>query len=293
MVSNPFQVDRQKDEDYGVDLDIFQGPLDLLLYLIRKEEVDIYDIPIADVTRQFLAYVDVIQTLDLEQAGDFVVMAATLMKIKSRMLLPVESGDDEEIEDPREDLVRRLLEYQQFKEIAGWFEDRREQSRDVFYRGAAFDAESLMEDAPDGYETLRPVGLYDLLSAFKLALDAAPKIEFHEIGLEEVSAEERTAYIVDVLKRRGQVPFFDLVTNVPRIVVVVTFVAILELTKQGRATVRQSESDAGFWVYHKEASPEQPEEIGLLQPDDESTQTDNTDEMNQSDSDEQTNDDIH
>ena len=119
MVSNPFQVDRQKDEDYGVDLDIFQGPLDLLLYLIRKEEVDIYDIPIADVTRQFLAYVDVIQTLDLEQAGDFVVMAATLMKIKSRMLLPVESGDAAEIEDPREDLVRRLLESQQFKEIAG------------------------------------------------------------------------------------------------------------------------------------------------------------------------------
>jgi segregation and condensation protein A len=264
MVSNPFQVDKRTEEDYGVDLEIFQGPLDLLLYLIRKEEVDVYDIPIADITRQFLSYVDVIQTLDLEQAGDFLVMAATLMKVKSRMLLPVEADDDEEIEDPRDELVRRLLEYQQFKEVAGWLEDKREQSRDVFYRGSAFDSASILDDSPDGYETLRPVGLFDLLSAFKLALDAAPKVDFHEVGLEEVSAEERTAFIVDVLERRRQVPFFDLVTNVPRIVVVVTFVAILELTKQGRAYIRQADSDSGFWVYYKEAPPE-PEQIKLKQ----------------------------
>lgn len=270
MVSNPFQVDKRSDEDYGVDLEIFQGPLDLLLYLIRKEEVDVYDIPIADITRQFLAYVDVIQTLDLEQAGDFLVMAATLMKIKSRMLLPVEADDDEEIEDPRDELVRRLLEYQQFKEVAGWLEDKREQSRDVFYRGSAFDAESILDETPDGYETLRPVGLYDLLAAFKLALDAAPKIDFHEVGVEEVSAEERTAYIVDVLQRRRQVPFFDLVTDVPRIVVVVTFVAILELTKQGRAYVRQADSESGFWVYYKEPPKEAPHEP-LIVPADESS----------------------
>ena len=256
MVSNPFQVDKQTDEDYGVDLEIFQGPLDLLLYLIRKEEVDVYDIPIADITRQFLAYADAIQTLDLEQAGDFVVMAATLMKIKSRMLLPFETEGDEEVEDPRDDLVRRLLEYQQFKDVSGWLEDKREQTRDVFYRGAAFDSESFLEDVPNGYETLRPVGLYDLLAAFKTALDAAPKVDFHEIGIEEVSAEERTEFILEVLSRRRQVPFFDLVSNVPRIVVVVTFIAILELTKQGRATVRQSDSKAGFWVYHKEQPPE-------------------------------------
>jgi segregation and condensation protein A len=251
MVSNPFQVDRQSDEDYGVDLEIFQGPLDLLLYLIRKEEVDVYDIPIADITRQYLAYVDVIQELDLEQAGDFVVMAATLMKVKSRMLLPVEATDDEEVKDPRNELVRRLLEYQQFKEVVGWLEDKREISRDVFYRGSAFDSESLLDEIPDGYESLRPVGLFDLLSAFKLALDASPKVDYHEIGREEVSAEERSAFILDVLSRRRQVRFFDLVTDVPRIVVVVTFVAILELTKQGKAYIRQSDSESGFWVYYK------------------------------------------
>jgi segregation and condensation protein A len=252
MVSNPFQVDKPTEEDYGVDLANFQGPLDLLLYLIRKEEIDVYDIPIADITRQFLAYVDVIDTLDLEQAGDFVVMAATLMKVKSRMLLPVEGDDDEEFEDPREELVRRLLEYQQFKEVAGWLEDKREESRDVFYRGSAFDAESLLGETPDGCESLRPVGLYDLLSAFKLALDAAPKIDFHEVGREEASTEERSAYVLDVLSRRKQVSFFDLVTNVSRIVVVVTFVAILDLAKEGKAYIRQSDSDSGFWVYYKE-----------------------------------------
>ncbi|MEE2754268.1 MAG: segregation/condensation protein A [Candidatus Latescibacterota bacterium] len=256
MVSNPFQSDTQSDEDYGVDLEIFQGPLDLLLYLIRKEEVDVYDIPIADITRQYLAYVDVIQELDLEQAGDFVVMAATLMKVKSRMLLPVEATDGEDVEDPRDELVRRLLEYQQFKEVAGWLEDKREVSRDVFYRGAAFDSESLLDEIPGGYESLRPVGLFDLLSAFKLALDAAPKVDYHEVGREEVSAEERSAFILDVLSRRRQVPFFDLVTDVPRIVVVVTFIAILELSKQGKVYIRQSDSESGFWVYYKEFTPE-------------------------------------
>ncbi len=256
MVSNPFQVDRKSDDDYGVDLEIFQGPLDLLLYLIRKEEVDVYDIPIAAITRQYLAYVEVIQSLNLEEAGDFVVMAATLMKVKSRMLLPVDPDDDEEIEDPRDELVRRLLEYQQFKEVAGWLEEKREHSRDIFYRGSAFDSESLLDEAPDGYASLRPVGLFDLLSAFKLALDAAPKVDYHEVGREEVSTEERSAFILDVLSRRRQVPFFDLVADVPRIVIVVTFVAILELTKQGKAYVRQSDADSGFWVYYKEPSAE-------------------------------------
>ncbi len=259
MVSNPFQVVNKSDDDYGVDLEIFQGPLDLLLYLIRKEEIDVYDIPIADITRQYLAYVDVIQTLNLEEAGDFVVMAATLMKVKSRMLLPVEEGEDEEFEDPREELVRRLLEYQQFKEVAGWLEDRREQSRDVFYRGAAVDTRGMLDDTSDGYESLRPVGMYDLLSAFKLALDAAPKIDFHEVNREEASTEERSAYVLDVLNRRRQVPFIDLVAHVSRIVVVVTFVAILELAKQGKVYVRQSDSESGLWVYYREPAQGQAE----------------------------------
>lgn len=254
MVSHPFQLGES--DEYGVNLDIFQGPLDLLLYLIRKEEVDIYDIPAAEITRQYLAYVDLMQQLDLEQAGDFVVMAATLMQIKSRMLLPVEQTDDEEPEDPRDELVRRLLEYQQFKEVAGWLEDRRATTRDIFFRGASFYADEEMTETSEGIESLRSVEMFDLLTAFKHALDAAPRVDFHEIDRVEVTTEERVAYVSEVLSRRRQVPFFDLVTNVPRIVVVVTFVAILEMMKEGRATVQQSEPEAGFWVYHAEPSTE-------------------------------------
>lgn len=252
MVSHPFQLGES--DEYGVNLDIFQGPLDLLLYLIRKEEVDIYDIPVAEITRQYLAYVDLIQQLDLEQAGDFVVMAATLMQVKSRMLLPAEQTDEEVVEDPRDELVRRLLEYQQFKDVAGWLEDRRATTRNVFFRGAAFYADEEMVDSAEGIESLRDVEMFDLLAAFKQALDFAPKMDFHEIDRVVVTTEERAAYVVDVLSRRRQVPFFDLVMNVPRIVVVVTFVAILELIKQGRATVEQSDPEAGFWIYHAEPS---------------------------------------
>ena len=137
MVANAlsFQLDSDQ-QTYGVKLDVFEGPLDLLLFLIRKDEVDIYDIPIASITKQFLEYVELIQGLNLEQAGDFVLMAATLMKIKSRMLLPVDPEDEEEGEDPREELVRRLLEYQKFKEVANWLEGEQESHRDDFFRGS-------------------------------------------------------------------------------------------------------------------------------------------------------------
>ena len=254
MVSHPFQLGES--DEYGVDLDIFQDPLDLLLYLIRKEEVDIYDIPVAEITRQYLAYVDLIQQLDLEQAGDFVVMAATLMQVKARMLLPAEQTDEEIVEDPRDELVRRLLEYQQFKDVAGWLEERRTTTQNVFFRGASFHADEEMIDAAEGIASLRHVEMFDLLAAFKQALDEAPKIDFHDVDRVEVTTEERADYVLEVLARRRQVPFFDLVTNVPRIIVVVTFVAILELIKQGRATVQQSDSEAGFWLYYAEPTEE-------------------------------------
>jgi segregation and condensation protein A len=255
MVSHPLQVDRATD-DYGVSLEIFEGPLDLLLYLIRKDEVDVYDIPIAQITRQYLAYVDLMQTLDLEQAGDFLVMAATLMKIKSAMLLPAEPGEgEEEPLDPREELVRRLLEFQQFKDVAAWLEERRESTRDLFYRGASFYLEDLEPRQTEAYEDLRPVALFDLLAAFKRALDQAPKTDYHDVAPMEVTTEDRVAFVAEVLARRGQVSFFDLVAGVPRIVVVVTFVAVLEMVKSGQALVRESEPESGFWVYPREDGP--------------------------------------
>ena len=171
---------------YGVKLDLFEGPLDLLLFLIQKNEIDIYDIPIADITRQFLEYVEIIQRLNLEVAGDFVVMAATLMRIKSRMLLPSDPEAEEEEGDPREELVRRLLEYQQFREVAAWMDDQQTEYRDVFYRGASMDLEDIRKQEVGEF---RPVSLFELLRAFKQAMDAAPKADFHEVTRVDVTTD--------------------------------------------------------------------------------------------------------
>ena len=234
---------------YGVKLDLFEGPLDLLLFLIQKNEIDIYDIPIADVTRQFLEYVEIIQRLNLEVAGDFVVMAATLMRIKSRMLLPSDPEAEEEEGDPREELVRRLLEYQQFREVATWMDDQQTEYRDVFYRGTSMDLEDIREQETGEF---RPVSLFELLRAFKQAMDAAPKVDFHEVTRVDVTTEERAEYVLNVLERRHQVPFSDLIASAYRIVVVVTFVALLELMKEGKIRVQQADIDGELWVYRRD-----------------------------------------
>lgn len=243
---------------YGVKLELFEGPLDLLLFLIRKDEIDIYDIPIADITRQFLGYVDIIQGLNLELAGDFVVMAATLMRIKSRMLLPADPDADEEEGDPREELVRRLLEYQQFKEVAGWLEDQQEAFRDVYYRGASVDVNDMREE--DAEEGFRPVSMFELLAAFKRAMDTAPKIDVHEVERQEVTSEDRMNYVLAALEERGQVPFFELIAGEQRIVIVVTFVAVLELMKELKVIVKQVHTSGEIWVYKREPSEETPKE---------------------------------
>jgi segregation and condensation protein A len=254
MVANSlaFQVDAGFGP-YGIKIDIFEGPLDLLLFLIRKNEIDIYDIPIAEITRQFLAYVEVIQSLNLEQAGDFVLMAATLMKIKSRMLLPSDPEDEEEAGDPREDLVRRLLEYQQFKEVASWMEDQQAACRDRFYRGAALDMVGLEEDA---LEACRSVGLFDLLAAFKQALAAASKVDFHEVERVEVNTEECAEVILDVLAQKERASFVELVSGLPRIVLIVTFIALLELIRTGQVVARQVDLNSDIWIYKQEAETE-------------------------------------
>lgn len=260
MPEEPEDADlRDAEAGYGVRLEMFEGPLDLLLFLIRKNEIDIYDIPIAEITRQFLDYVEIIRELNLEQAGDFLLMAATLMKVKSRMLLPSDEEEDEEFEDPREELVRRLLEYQQFKEVASWLEDEQEANRDVFYRGAAVDWSSVDEapaDVPDAGPE-RTVGLFDLLAAFKHALASAPKVDFHEVAPLDVTAEERAEYIHSILVEKGRASFQELVHGLPRIVLVVTFVALLELVKSGRALARQADPQGEIWIYARtqEESP--------------------------------------
>jgi segregation and condensation protein A len=266
MVANAmsFQLDAGQ-QNYGIKLDVFEGPLDLLLFLIRKDEVDIYDIPIASITKQFLEYVELIEGLDLEQAGDFVLMAATLMKIKSRMLLPIDPEDEDEAEDPREELVRRLLEYQQYKEVATWLEDEQESHRDIFYRGASLDMDGI-QDEEDPLAAYRSVGLFDLMAAFRNALVDAPKIDYHEVGREEVTAEERAEVILEALREQGgQVSFYKLVSGLPKLMLIVTFVALLELIKSGKAQIRQATSESDIWIYEdttEDALPDEQTESG-------------------------------
>ena len=223
----------------NVQLEIFEGPLDLLLHLIKKNEVSITDIPIATITEQYLSTLELIQSLNLDVAGEFLVMAATLIHIKSRMLLPPGEEEDEEEEggDPREELIRRLLEYQRFKEAAEELEKREILRRDVFVRPS---------EVPDEMESVEFEGLslFDLISALRHVLDRFPEERVHEVTLERISVREKMSSLLDDLQRRGKVIFQSLFeAAVSRLEVVVTFLAMLELVKIRAIRIAQEERE--------------------------------------------------
>lgn len=209
-------------------LEIFEGPLDLLLHLIKKNEVNITDIPIATITEQYLATLELMQTLNLDMAGEFLVMAATLIHIKSRMLLPesdAETDEEEEGGDPREELMKRLLEYQRFKEAAGELGQRDVLTRDVFVRAAAPTEKPL----PTAF---RELSVFELLTALRRVLERLPKDEFHEVTLEKITVREKMTLVLERLRVDGQVMFESLFTDAgTRMAVIVTFLAMLELVK--------------------------------------------------------------
>lgn len=235
---------------YVITLPNFEGPLDLLLFFIKRDELDIYDIPIARITEEFLGYTHALQLLDLEQAGEFIVMAATLMQIKAQMLLPKPErvGADDEEEDPRAELVRRLLEYKQYKEVAGHLREREEENRNVFFR-QFFKADEKVVAEPTAEEMLKNVSLYDLLTAFKKAIDRAPKKKLHVVEQLTYTIEEQTEFILSELTHRSQVTFFDLVQGLERIGIVVTFLALLELIKSKFVAFRQEQQFDDLLIY--------------------------------------------
>jgi segregation and condensation protein A len=219
---------------YRVRLDEFEGPLDLLLHLIKKNEINIYDIPIAVITKQYLDYISIMKYLNLEVAGEFLVMAATLIHIKSRMLLPVETdGDDDEDggEDPRAELVRRLLEYKQFKEAAAELVERGQQWREVFGRPAFCEAAhtSLPEDVDD---TPLELTLFDLVDAFQDIVQRTPAKAFVEMTAEHLTVKDRMNYILERLEDEPAIPFESLfLPEEGRLFVIVTFLGLLELIR--------------------------------------------------------------
>ena len=235
---------------YNVRLPNFEGPLDLLLFFIKRDELDIYDIPIAYITKEFLEYIRLMELLDLELAGEFLVMAAALMQIKVRMLLPKEEkeGDEaQEEEDPRAELVRKLLEYKRYKEMAGRLNTMSEEQRYVYYR-QFFKGDVVTSDNEE--DMLRNVTLFHLLAAFRKALEKAPReLSPHRVEQVAVTVEEQAEHILTYFQTRKQITFSEISVAMPRIVIVVTFLALLELLRSGRVAVRQEESFGDILLY--------------------------------------------
>ena len=223
---------------YTIKLNDFEGPLDLLLFFIKRDELDIYDIPIASITREFLDYMHFLQQFDLEIAGEFLVMAAELMQIKVKMLLPPEQGDEEEL-DPRANLVQRLVEYKRFKEMSLQMKNLEEEQMKVHYRGYRSADEHVVEEET-GEDMIRDVTFFDLIASFKFAMDRMPKKFIHEIEKLNVTVEEQIAYIEEYFSRRSEATFYDLIKDFSeRIRIVVTFLALLEVIRAKKIIIRQ------------------------------------------------------
>jgi segregation and condensation protein A len=217
--------------DYAIKLDIFEGPLDLLLYLIKKNEIDIYNIPVALVTEQYLQYLKMIKSLNLDLAGEYLVMASTLIHIKSKMLLPEpEEPEEEEEEDPRAELVRQLLEYQAFKEAATNLGERPILERDVFTRTAFLPEETEKSTATE--EELIEVSIFELIEAFHRLVSRIDKKELLEIDLEKMSLTDIINGIMERLANEKNLTFDELLgERKERWRIIYTFLALLELVK--------------------------------------------------------------
>lgn len=219
-----------------VFLEAFEGPLDLLLYLIRRQNIDILDINVSEITSQYMAYVELMDSSQFELAAEYLVMAAMLAEIKSRMLLPRSSEEAEEEEDPRASLIRRLQEYERFKQAAEDLNGIPRVGRDIFQASAQAPDRSLTRLDPD-------VELQELLLALSEVLRRADMFESHHVSKEKLSTRERMAQVLDRLAHHQFVPFVSLFkVEEGRLGVVVTFLAVMELIKESLVEIVQSES---------------------------------------------------
>jgi segregation and condensation protein A len=208
--------------------DIFEGPMDLLVHLIRKNEISITDLPVALVTEQYLQYLEWLQAMNVEYAAEFVVMASTLAQIKSRMLLPLHAEEDGEEEDPRHEIVRPLLEYLKLKSAAAQLSERPLLGEDTFTRGVK--PSDLAP--PDGDEEVIKIGLFELIDAFQKILAGLPDEARIEFTTDTISVQERISQIADQLELKGSLTFFELFSDQPhRSEIIVTFLATLEMVK--------------------------------------------------------------
>lgn len=225
---------------YKIQLPNFEGPFDLLLYFIKRDELNIYDIPISNITNEFLQYVKIMKILDLELAGEFIVMASTLMYIKGKMLLPQEVDEEGElIEDPRRELVQQLLEYKQIKEASWELSEMEEENKYNYYR-KKFEIEQ--KEASEN-ETYKNATLFDLLNAFQKTLEAKKSdLVRHNVEMFSYSIEELSELIIKELAIKSRLKFTDIIKINDKLHIVVTFLSILNLMKSEKILINQEET---------------------------------------------------
>ena len=236
---------------YKVKLNQFEGPLDLLLFFIKRDELNIYDIPIARLTKEFLEYVNLIKILDLEVAGDFILMASTLMHIKVRMLLPREIDEKGEEIDPRDELVKALLEYKRYKEMSeelSYFESNQRKKR---FRGNFSED---IKEAPQEYDILlKNISIYDLAKSFKIAIEQLKDEPVHKVQKLNVSIDEQIQFIQQKLEEYQELHFLKLIEELKeKIRIIVTFIALLEMIKAGSISIQTTKLFNDFIISKKE-----------------------------------------
>ena len=236
---------------YKIHLENFEGPLDLLLYFIRRDELDIYDIPIAKITKDFIGMVEEWKRLNLLIAGDFIVMASTLMRIKARMMIPrPEIDDDGEIIDPRSELIQQLIDYRRYRNAAETLKNMAEKRKEYIPR--QFQQNILDSDNSFNY-TLNDVSLYELAKVFKNVLEKRPVVSQFELNREPIRLEEQKEMILKYFDAEGRLNFTILLGNLKnRLEVIVTFLAVLDLIHEGSCIIKQSKIFGEIeLVYHK------------------------------------------
>lgn len=225
---------------YKIKLEMFEGPLDLLLYLVKKDHLNIYDIPIASVTQQYMEYLELMRLLDLNIAGEFLVMAATLLEIKSKMLLPAQEEDVAEQEDPREELMNQLIEYEKFKKIAEELRRKEQERKAVFKRPKVPLPEFPKEQKEEVYFE---ASLFDLISAFSKALKEVPAEMFYEVIKDEFTIEDKIHQILHMLLEQPLILLSDLFKKARnKFEIIVTFMSILELIRLKEIKIRQKQA---------------------------------------------------
>lgn len=233
---------------YRIKLNEFEGPLDLLLFFIQRDELDIHDIPISKITTEFCEYVHYMQVLDLELTGEFIFMAATLIHIKAKMMLYKKDEAEPEEEDPRYELVKRLLEYKRFKEASRELAALEDENRKIFFR-SDFSNDVRITDSVEEDLSIQNLTLYNLLKAYKSALENRPREIIHNITRLNVSIDDQMEYVSNVCDEKEYVSFREIISNMDRITIVVTFIAILEMVKNGSIGLKIENDLSDFYVF--------------------------------------------